>query len=273
MPRRDGSLYDIYVTGRDAANRSRIGVVTIDMDEPTQVIDIAAEPVLSLGELGMFDENGTSYPCLVQDGERLWLYYTGWMPTVLTPFQNHLGLAMRHDDRFRRVSRAPILERTDDDPLSIGSTYVLKESGRWRMWYTSFLGWGKSPEEPKHTYVIKYAESTDGLKWSRFNHVCIDPHDPGEYAIARPSVLYHEDRYHMWYCYRGEQYRIGYAISEDGIHWTRQDELAGITVSSDGWDSESVEYPHVFWHRDELFMLYCGNHYGKAGLGIARLSS
>ena len=52
----------------------------------------------------------------------------------------------------------------------------------------------------------------------------------------------------MWYSYRGDAYRIGYAESVDGLEWERKDEEAGIDVSADGWDSEMIEYPCVFEH-------------------------
>ena len=75
----------------------------------------------------------------------------------------------------------------------------------------------------------------------------------------------------MWYVYRGEQYRIGYAHSDDRINWERRDDLVGIDVSSFGWDSVAMSYPHVFKYDKYLYMLYCGNEYGKEGLGIAKL--
>ena len=85
---------------------------------------------------------------------------------------------------------------------------------------------------------------------------------------ARPCFE-RDGLYHMWFSYRGQQYRIGYAWSEDGIRWTRRDDLAGIDVSSSGWDSESICYSHVFEWKGLLYMLYCGNHYGRDGLGLA----
>ena len=74
----------------------------------------------------------------------------------------------------------------------------------------------------------------------------------------------------MWYVYRGEQYRIGYAHSKDGINWERRDDLSGIDVSESGWDGIAISYPHVIEHNGYLYMLYCGNDYGRDGLGIAR---
>jgi len=274
VPRTDAALWDVYVTGRDVRNRSRIGVVTVDPAHAPSPVAIGDEPVFDLGILGAFDENGVSYPWIVESRGVEHMYYVGWMPTVLTPFQNHIGLAVRPaGGTWQRASRAPILERTDAEFLSLGSSSVLIENGRWRMWYTCFQRWGGGAGEPKHVYVIKYAESADGRQWNRPDIVCIDAASPNEYAIGRPSVLRRESRYHMWYSYRGTQYRIGYAWSDDGVRWTRRDDLAGIDVSPTGWDSESICYSHVFDWRGTLYMLYCGNDYGREGLGLARFDA
>ena len=99
--------------------------------------------------------------------------------------------------------------------------------------------------------------------------MCIDFKSKDEYAIARPCVLKENGFYRMWYSYRGEHYRIGYAESEDGIRWQRKDEEAGIDISESGWDSEMVEYAFVFSHDSKKYMLYNGNDYGKTGLGYA----
>jgi len=267
------SLFDIYVTGRDSKNRSSIGKVIIDIENPKNIIEITADPIFSFGEKGAFDENGVSYPWLVQHNGKTFMYYVGWMPTVITPFQNHLGLAVQKEDKtFERVSRAPILERTNNEYLGTGSCCVLIENSIWKMWYTSFLKWGSNPSEHKHYYVIKYAESKDGVHWIRDNVICINFKNQNEYAIGKPCVLKIKDKYHMWYSYRGEQYRIGYATSNDGTKWERKDGNAGINVSKDGWDSKSVCYAHVLQYKNYLYMFYNGNDYGKEGLGLARLS-
>ena len=270
----NSSLFDIYITGRDERNRSRIGKVIIDIEHPEKEIQLSPSPVFDLGELGCFDENGVSYPVIIEIDDLRYMYYVGWVPTVLTPFQNFTGLATapRGTDNFTRVSRAPILERTHAEPFSTGSVDVMKEGERWRMWYTSFLRWGQ-PGEHKHYYVIKYAESTDGVHWGRDGKICIDMQDSSEYAIGKPSVFKHNNQYYMWYVYRGTQYRIGFATSHDGIAWERLDHLAGITVSEGtAWDSQAISYPYVFRYQDKLYMLYCGNDYGREGLGLAQMT-
>jgi hypothetical protein len=144
------------------------------------------------------------------------------------------------------------------------------------MWYVSGTGWEPKPgtKEPKHYYRIKYAESKDGIHWETKNRVCIDyRHD--EYAIARPVVYREGGGYRMWYSFRGgdRAYGIGYGESQEGIHWIRKDDEAGIDVSKEGWDSSMVCYPYVFKHRNQTYMLYNGNGYGKTGFGLAVLDN
>ena len=140
------------------------------------------------------------------------------------------------------------------------------------MWYLSGLDW-LPDDPPASTYNLRYAVSPDGIRWQRDGHVAVDFAHPGELAIARPSVLKDGDLWRMWYCYRGADfpYRIGYAESDDAITWRRRDDLAGIKVSPEGWDSEMTCYPCVFDHRDRRYMLYNGNGYGASGIGLAIL--
>jgi hypothetical protein len=126
---------------------------------------------------------------------------------------------------------------------------------------------------PKHKYHIKYAESEDGINWYRDKVVAIDYANDGEYAISRPSVIHDHECWRMWYSYRGQSYRIGYAESADGIHWKRLDSQVGIDVSTTGWDSEMIEYPFVFDHKGQRYMFYNGNGYGKTGFGLAVLAN
>jgi hypothetical protein len=43
----------------------------------------------------------------------------------------------------------------------------------------------------------------------------------------------------------------------------------GIDVSESGWDSEMIEYPYVFEHKGQKYMLYNGNEFSQDGAGLA----
>src|SRR5262249_53786551 len=152
-----------------------------------------------------------------------------------------------HDDgaTFERASPAPVLGRTAVDPFLTASPSVLVEDGRWRMWYVSAARWVYDGDEPKHYYHIRYAESSDGVTWTPTGRVCVDFEAPDEYAFGRPCVVRDADRYRMWYCVRGDRYRIGYAESLDGLTWRRLDGAGGLAPATAGWDAEMTAYPWI----------------------------
>lgn len=269
----EGDVYRIYFAPRDHLNRSNIGFIDIDLRNPQTILQVSPEPILTWGELGGFDDSGALASWIVNHDGLKYLYYIGYNVGVTVIFRNYIGLAISRDNgaSFTKVSRAGVIDRTDIDPLLAVTPCVLLENGLWRMWYTTGTRWIIENDKPKHFYHIKYAESRDGIHWDRQGHVCIDFKSPEEYAIARPSVLKDGSIYRMWFCCRGQKYRLGYAESADGLTWERNDELAGLTVSDSGWDSEMVCYPFVFKHAGQLYMLYNGNDYGKTGFGLAVL--
>jgi hypothetical protein len=266
----DASIVDLYISGRDSQNRSRLGLARFSLKSET-IVDICETPILTLGTRGAFDENGTSYPSVVRDGCQLFLYYTGWIKGVHVPWYNDLGLASSLDGlTFTRASRSPIMPRGDLDHIGIGSSCILQDDDTWHMWYTRFDRWGAGAADHPHYYNIKHAHSADGVVWVSDPGICIDFRDSSEYAIAKPCVLKVGERFVMWYSHRGKSYRPGLAISIDGLNWTRTDQRVGIDVSETGWDSEMLCYPHVFDAGKAFYMFYNGNKYGVEGLGFAR---
>jgi hypothetical protein len=265
--------YRVYFSGRDVQGRAQIGYFELEIGASWNVLSVSAEPVIGLGPLGAFDDNGITAACIVTNAGRKYQYYTGWTLGVTVPFYFYIGLAVSDDDgrSFQKVSPAPILERNAIDPYLTASPCVLVEEDRWRMWYISCTKWTIENDKPKHYYLVKYAESADGIYWERTGHVCIDFASSEEYALARPVVIKDRDLYKMWFSYRGAAYHIGYAESRDGLAWERKDHIAGLTPSPTGWDSEMVEYGCVFDHRGERYMLYNGNGYGATGIGLAVL--
>lgn len=267
----EGDFFRIYFSARDADGRSHTGYIVIDLARPLDVHEICDSPVLSPGELGEFDDSGAMATWITSVGDSKFIYYIGWNLGVTVPFRNSIGLAIGKGSQYARYARGPVLDRSLEEPHFCASCCVIRDDDLWRMWYLSCTGWTLDGAKPRHHYHIKYAESDDGILWKRNGHVAIDYRNESEYAISRPSVIRDADKWRMWYSYRGDAYRIGYAESDDGKHWLRHDECVGISVSKSGWDSEMIEYPFVFDHRGRRYMLYNGNNYGASGFGLAVL--
>jgi len=258
---------------RDAQGRAHVARARVEVmpEGELTVVKHDPEPVLSPGSLGAFDDSGVTMSCLVEGDDATLLYYTGWTLGITVPFYFYAGLAIRPHGQcqFKRVSPAPILDRSAVDPYLTASPWVLREGDLWRMWYVSCATWEVVKEEVRHFYHLRYAESVDGIHWRREGRVAVDFADDGEYAISRPCVVREQGRFRMWFAARGDRYRLGYAESTDGVNWDRDDSRAGLCTSDQGLDAEMIAYPAVFDAGGSRYMLYNGNGYGLSGIGYA----
>jgi len=267
------SLIRVYFNSRDLDNRASIGWAVFDLEKPCAgVLDLSSAPVLVPGVTGGFDDSGVSMGCFARSEVDLRMYYMGWNLGVTVPWRNTVGLAISRDGglSFERYSAAPLLDRSAVDPFSISYPWVFQRGSEdWLMWYGSNLTWGSGKRKEEMVHPIKVALSDDGLQWRREGRIALPLQRESEYAMSRPTVVRDRGLFRMWYSLRGSAYRIGYAESLDGLEWMRFDERAGITISDDGWDSETVEYPCVFDAAGAKWMVYNGNGYGRTGFGLA----
>ena len=264
-------IFKVFVTTRNEKNQSNLVSFFIDLNYPTIGFDLSPDAIFTTGKMGCFDDSGVMATWITPiDNNTKFLYYIGWNLGVTVPFRNSIGLAtVSPDGGITRNFDGPIVDRSPTEPHFCASCCVIKENGIWHMWYLSCVEWIESDINPIHKYHIKYASSKDGINWSRTGKVAINFKDD-EIAISRPSVINDEDLWKMWFSHRGDHYKIGYAESLDGQNWKRIENHSNLNVSATGWDSEMVEYPFVFDHKGERYMLYNGNGYGKSGVGIAR---
>jgi len=274
----------VYVSCRDAQGKSRVGRLTLDVSglpyEIPRVVEFEPQPILSLGAPGTFDDSGVMPSWLVECGDEQWMYYIGWNVRGLVPYHVSIGLAVSRNggESFERASAGPILDRSFREPYFTTTPCVLREQGRWRMWYASGRGWREIDGKWEPAYHVNYAESSDGILWNSAMAACIDAGE--DFAVCRPVVFKQIAGYGMLYSHRcltqyrtdpALAYRLGYAESVDGVAWQRRDEAVGIERSSDGWDAEMTEYCLLHQHGEETYLLYNGNGFGRSGFGIARL--
>ncbi len=283
VDRVDETTLRVYFGTRDEHNRTVTTYIEVAAADPAKILYVHDRPVLGLGSLGCFDDNGAMPSWMVDHDGKKYFYYTGWNTSTTVPYRNSLGLAISEDGgrSFIRAYEGPIVDRTAKEPHFCAVPCVLVEEGKWRMWYLSCVGWEIFEGKPEPRYHIKYAESADGVHWQREGIVCIDFRSDAEAGIVRPSVIKDGSLYRMWYSFRGlkhyrtdksSSYRIGYAESPDGIAWARKDEDLGLDISASGWDSEMTAYPYVYVHGEQRYMFYNGNGFGKSGFGYAVLS-
>lgn len=264
------NTYRIYFSSRNSENRSSVGFFDWDASNPEKILSISKNPVLTPGELGTFDDSGVMATSIVNFNKKKYMYYVGWNQPKTIPFRWSIGLAISSDgENFEKFSIGPIMDRNPIDPFFVSSPTVILDGDLWRMYYISGIGWKEINNELICPYNIRYAESNDGINWNRSGTIAVDFKNQFETKVARANVIKEDNIYKMYYCYAIDQYKIGYAESNDGIKFIRKDELAGITTSSDGWDSEMLVYPYVIKCYNKKFLFYNGNEYGKSGIGVA----
>jgi predicted GH43/DUF377 family glycosyl hydrolase len=267
-PLADGRLR-VYFACRDALNRSAIGWVEVDARDPGSVLASSRVPALAAGQAGHFDDCGVYPGSLIQVGDRLRLYYSGWISGARAPmFYAAVGVAESLDGglTFERPFRAPVLDRNELDPVLVQGPCVLAmPGGGYRMWYSSGLPWREEAGSLSASYQIRTATSDDGLAWQREAIPAI-PLSDGDRTLTRPCVLLEGGRYHMWFgANRGEGSRLAYAQSSDGVTWERLDGRAGLALDGDS----AQAFPWVHRGPAGHLMFYNADRVGRDGFYVA----
>lgn len=227
------------------------------VDEKQRWTKYAGNPVIG-------KDLGTCFDMSVDVSPGRYRMWFSWRP------KHGIGYAESSDGLHWTVHHEIVLGPDSEDPaeeLEVTRPFVLVEDDRLTMWYSA---------HGKDRVVIARAVSGDGLIWQRQGTV-LEPERPWEKAsLMCPSVL--RDRaghYQMWYS-GGERYEpdaIGYALSSDGIRWTRQSDEPVLTHGGAGsWEASRVAGAHVFRHDDWLYAAYIGfaNGYEDSSIGVAR---
>jgi len=276
----------IYFSTRKQSENGKFisHVQYVDMNKQfTEVLNTSKHEIISVGELGCYDEHGI-FPINILDyNNKIYAYLSGWSRRVSVSVETGIGLAMSCDlgETFQRVGNGPVLTSSLNEPYLVVDGFVKNYNGLFHMWYIYGTEWTQINinDEPERTYKIGHATSNDGISWKKDLKQII-PDKINYECQALPTVIKIKNRYHMYFAYRStfdfrknsnNAYKIGYAYSDDLQNWIRDDENAGISLSKEGWDSEMMSYPHLFETDGQVYMLYNGNIFGKYGFGIAKL--
>jgi predicted GH43/DUF377 family glycosyl hydrolase len=272
---------------RDASGKFISQISFVEMDKEFKSIKkVSDHTIITMGNLGCYDEHGIFPLNVLRDGNRVLGFISGWTRRVSVDVETSIGLAISNDDgfTFTRIGDGPVLSATLDEPFLVGDPFVLKLKDTYHMWYIYGVRWIQNSIKAvnERVYKIGHATSTDAVNWFKTNRQILADRLNEDECQALPSVIFHNGKYHMVFCYRQavgfrenskDAYRIGYAHSKDGLNWTRDDENVGIDTTEGDWDSDMMCYPHLTSVNGKIYILYNGNNFGKTGFGLAILES
>ncbi len=239
---------------------------------PTDWIKGQANPVLSVGPEGWWDDRSVASPSVLKDGLTHKMWYMG-LGSETTYWQWKIGYAESANGLSWGRREVPVFEADPTSPWeyhSVERPYVLKTGNTYRMWYSG------NADPTGTTNRVGYAESHNGIDWTRITtSPVLEPSHLGEWdgvAIWKVSVLFEHGKYKMWYTGHDGvncQSSIGYAESNNGINWTKYSANPVLIPGSPGsWDDRGIEVSHVEMIGEQYFMWY-NRHCPSQAIGIA----
>jgi hypothetical protein len=182
-----------------------------------------ANPVLTRGAPGDWDELYLSGAAVIHDGTQFHMWYEG---ADGTRFRARYATSP-DGSAWTKYSGNPVMYEGPPaswDAWGVSPKTVIFDGEIYRMWYAGFGQW------PVRGIRIFYAESSDGITWTKHGAPILDSSAFGwdSALVAAPVVIFDGTTYHMWYTgkdvWQGDfedGSAIGYASSPDGIAWTK----------------------------------------------------
>jgi predicted GH43/DUF377 family glycosyl hydrolase len=219
-------------------------------------------PVLSFGDdrRGLLTPNFLRHPdgSVLRENGKLVMYYTA---ADMPGDYKHVVHRSTSEDGIRwSAPSAPLLENAY-------APYLMKEGETYKMWFTDV---GKRP------WVMRYAESKNGLKWTVDAKPAIQPKEQkwegaGGDLVILPSVVYPsvfkvDDIYIALYgTFWESQHRtaIGLAVSTDGLSWRKFEGNPVFTPNpKNDWESNFTTSQTIMRLSDGSYRLWYGARQG-----------
>jgi len=164
--------------------------------------------------------------------------------------------------KFKKYSGNPVLTAGpsgswDEAVDGIYGCSVMYHDSKYHMWYGGYKG---------SVGAFGYAFSNDGITWTKYSgNPVFTPGAPGDFnaVIGGCSVLFYAGKFHMWYNGWNNGVtpvttKIGYAYSDDGIHWIKHPAFVFEKGPAGAWDEKSVGIASVIKEDSVLKMFYQG---------------
>ena len=149
------------------------------------------------------------------------------------------------------------------DSKSVAPGPVIKDGETYKMYYLGY-------SDPDGQFHIGLATSTDGVVWQKYPTPVLVGSSYWERQISPHSILKIDNLYYLYYIGRSNvnQDKIGLAISNDGISWSKYSENP-VLVATQIWEGTGISWPSVIYEDGIFSMVYMNTSYAANAFGIA----
>lgn len=241
----------------------------------------ASSLMLRHGPVGTFFEHGAMPGSVVRWEDQELLFFTGWSRSVSVPYRLAIGkVRLDAPPKWEHNPIGPILSVSETDPYTQAQPAVFSLDGGLAMIYQSGYGWLESGGAREILYRLRFARLNAAGVWVPSPQFCVPKKFSNECQTSPTVLRTSNGNYVMYFGYRDgtgfrspgkRSYRIGCATSSNLARWVRQpDPDLGLSDDPiDEWASEMQTYPRFLMVDGKLFLLFCGNEFGKFGFGAA----
>ncbi len=257
--------------------------IDVDINNPKKIKKINKKILVKHGENGAFDSDGVVFTQILPYKGKYLIQYSGWKRSrYKMTIDMGIGyiLADKKLKKFVKISKGPVIHKDIVNPLGVAASYILKDNGKFKLFYCRLIKWIKARHDFEMIYTICGAESHNINNWKYYKKILIKQNYSTE-VVSAPEVHKINNKYYMWYSYRGavnknkKKFKIGFAFSKDGINWKRLDKKNIIKTSNikNNWDYNSNCYPSFYKYKSKNYVFYSGKGTGKEGFGFANVKT
>jgi len=222
-------------------------------------------PVIDIGGAGTMDNKYVYIPSVIYDGN----LYKMWYSSQDISLNYNVCYAYSNDGiNWTKKTDAPVINKGASgewDSHAITNPTIVFDGSGYKAWY---LGSDGSHRR------IGFAESADGINWTKHPaNPVLDIGSIGEWDsqdIADPYVVYTGTEYKIWYSGKNTNWKIGLAVSQDGVNWTKSSSNPVVSNGSSGaWDDKDMFSPCVIFNGSSYKMWYAGDNGSTRQIGLA----
>lgn len=182
--------------------------------------------------------------------------YHMWFGNLILGAVNYIGYAYSNDGiTWTRPVNHPVMSPGPIGSWDAGAVIsgpVLRERNIFKMYYN---GW----KDQNGLWQVGYATSSDGINWQKKPEPILWGNG-NDARIIPADIIRHGNTYYLYYHYgltntNSPNYKIGVAISSDGINFTKYSGNP-IVQKSETWERLGVTYPSIIKDKGMYYMYY-----------------